>query len=257
MAVVPALIGCSSGGAQSHARTAADEANRDAEMTALRVQVEEQEQELRTVRGQLALARAQIQELKGAARRDPALSNHVSGSDELPWAKGGNGELEMQPVLRLDGDVVDERLSVTTAVPDLPAFEEPEPAPVAPARPEVSVEGYRRGLELIRNQQFEDALVELDTFAAEHPDHPYADNALYWCGEVHYLRREYARALRYFEQVEKSHPWGNKAPDALYRMGQIYLRRGDTARAQAYFDKVREQFPDTAAARLALREDAS
>ncbi len=257
MAVVPALIGCSSGGAQSYARSAADEANRDAELTELRVRIEEQEQELRTVRGQLALARARVQELNGPGSHEPALSTNLSGNDELPWARRSKGELDMQPVLRLDGEPVDERLLVTSAVPELPAFEEPEPVAAAPAREEVSVEGYRRGLELIRNQRFEDALVELDTFAAEHPDHPYADNALYWCGEVHYLRREYARALDYFAQVEKSHPWGNKAPDALYRMGQIYLRRGDTARAQAYFDKVREQFPDTAAARLALREDAS
>ena len=60
-----------------------------------------------------------------------------------------------------------------------------------------------------------------------------------------------------FERVEKLHPWGNKAPDALYRMGQIHSRRGDVARARAYFAKVREPFPETAAARLALREDAS
>ena len=257
MAMVPALIGCSSGGAHSHSRTAADAATRDAEMTALRVQVDEQEQELRTLRGQLALARAQVQELKGGERRAPQMTARISDGDELPWAKDGKGELGMQPVLRLDGEVVDERLSITDDVPDLPTFEEPERTEAAPAREEVSVEGYRHGLELIRNQRFPDALIELDAFAAEHPGHPYADNALYWCGEIHYLRHEYAQALAYFERVEKAHPWGNKAPDALYRIGQIYLRRGDTARAQAYFDKVREQFPDTAAARLALREDAS
>ena len=256
MAVVPALIGCSSMGAHSQARSASDEATRDAELTALRVQVDEQEQELRTLRGQLALARAQVQELKGTERRAPALSSHTSGGDELPWAKGDGTELDMQPVLRIDGEIVDERLSVTSEVPDLPQFEETEPT-AAPAREEVSVEGYRRGLNLIREQRFQDALIELDTFASVHPGHPYADNALFWCGEIHYLRHEYVKALRYFERVEKLHPWGNKAPDALYRMGQIYLRRGDTARAQAYFDKVREQFPDTAAARLALREDAS
>ena len=256
MAVVPALIGCSSGGAHSHARTAADEASRDAELTALRVQVDEQEQELRTLRGQLALARAQVEELKGAERRESSLGATVSGGDALPWAKPEQGELDMQPVLRLDGEIVDERLAVTSDVPDLPAFDEPEPN-AAPERPKVSVEGYRRGLDLVRQQRFEEALVELDTFAEKHPGHPYADNALFWCGEIHYLRREYARALEYFERLEKLHPWGNKAADALYRMGQIHLRRGDTARAQAYFDKVREQFPDTAAARLALREDAS
>jgi len=256
VAGVSTLIGCSSVGVHSQARGASDEAARDAEITALRLENEEQEQELRTVRGQLALARAEVQELKAEKDFGPKLSRKTSGGDQLPWAKDKHAGLDMQPVLRLDGEIVDERLPITADVPDLPAFVEPEPAQ-APQSNQVSVEGYRRGLSLIREQKFQEALVELEAFSSAHPSHPYADNALFWCGEVHYLRHEYARALRYFERIEKLHPWGNKAPDALYRIGQIYLRRGDTARAQAYFDKVGKQFPDTAAARLALREDAS
>ncbi len=256
MAVMPALVGCGSAGAHSEVRSASDEAGRDAELTSLRLQVDEQEQELRVLRGQLALARAEVQELKGTEKKSSGLSRGVSGSEALPWAKR-KGELDMQPVLRLDGEIVDEQLPVTAEVPDLPAFEEPAHVAVAPAAPTVSVEGYRRGLQLIREQRFSEALAELDAFQSAHPGHPYADNALFWCGEIHFLQHDYDAALRYFKRVEKLHPWGNKAPDALFRMGQIYLRRGDTARAQAYFDKVREQFPDTAAARLALREDAS
>ena len=244
MAVVPALIGCTAGGAHSHARTASDAATQDAELTALRVQLDDQEQEIRTLRGQLALARAELQELEGKSHRGPAGTEPVSGGDSLPWKEGR------------DGVIVDERLAVTAEVPDLPDFGEPTATPTA-ERPTVSIEGYRRGLDLVRQQRFKEALVELDAFASMHPGHPYADNALFWCGEIHYLRREYAPALDYFERLETLHPWGNKAPDALYRMGQIHLRRGDRARAQAYFDKVREQFPETAAARLALREDAS
>ncbi|MFW2386719.1 MAG: tol-pal system protein YbgF [Polyangiales bacterium] len=256
MVGVSTLIGCSSMGGQSHARNAADEATRDAELTALRVEFEEQEQELRTVRGQLALARAEVQDLKAEGGYRRASSKKSSGGGELPWKKSQDGELSMDPVLRIDGEIVDERLPTTSGVPPITEAVEPEP-PAARKRPEVSVEGYRRGLSLIREQKFSEALVELDEFAAAHPSHPYADNALFWCGEIHYLRHEHARALEYFQRIEKLHPWANKAPDALYRMGQIYLSRGDTARAQAYFDKVREQFPNTAAARLALRKDAS
>ena len=256
VAGVSTLIGCSSVGVHSQARNASDEATRNAELTALRMQNEEQEQELRTLRGQLALARAEVQELKADTDFEPRGSRNAAGGEGLPWAKDGRGKLDLQPVLRLDGKIVDERLPITADVPDLPAFIEPQPAQ-ANQRHEVSVEGYRRGLSLIREQKFQDALVELEAFSSAHPSHPYTDNALFWCGEIHYLRREYDRALRYFERIEKLYPWGNKAPDALYRIGQIYLRRGDAAGAQAYFDKVREQFPDTAAARLALREDAS
>jgi tol-pal system protein YbgF len=223
------------------------------------MQVDEQEQELRTLRGQLALARAEVREFETDVRKEPAaLKGTVSGGETLPWAKTEKSQMSMEPVLRLNGEVVDERLATTADVPDLPLFEEPEPTPDAvPERESVNIEGYRRGLDLIRQQRFADALVELDTFASAHPGHPYADNALFWCGEIHYLRREYGEALEYFSRLEKLHPWGNKTADALYRMGQIYLRRGDTKRARAYFEEVRERFPDTAAARLALREDAS
>jgi len=256
VAGVSTLIGCSSVGVHSQARGASDEAARDAEVTVLRLQNDEQEQELRTLRGQLALARAEVQELKGEKELAPKRTRKTSGGAELPWTRERQAELDMRPVLRLDGEVVDERLPITAYVPDLPAFAKPQPARRPPGD-EVSVEGYRRGLSLIRERRFQEALDELDAFSSAHPSHPYTDNALFWCGEIHYLRHEYDRALRYFERVEKLHPWANKAPDALYRMGQIYLRRGNTAGAQAYFDKVREQFPDTAAARLALREDAS
>jgi tol-pal system protein YbgF len=258
VASVSTLIGCSPIGAQSSVRSASDEATRDAELTALRMQVDDQEQELRTVRGQLALARAEVQELKGRSEMASERSGKRSGGEDLPWATSSRKREGMEPVLRIDGEIVDEQLPVTADVPDLPPFVEAAAEPPQTAkREEVDVEGYRRGLSLIREQKFDEALVELDAFSSAHPSHPYADNALYWCGEIHYLRHEYAAALGYFERIEKLHPWANKAADALYRMGQIYLRRGDTARAQAYFEKVREQFPDTAAARLALREDAS
>jgi tol-pal system protein YbgF len=245
-------------GTHSALRHASDEAACPAELTALRVQAEEQEQEIRTLRSQLALARAEVQELKAESRSEPEPSVRVSGGEQLPWAREERPSLGMQPVLHLDGRIVDERLPITNDVPDLPLAEESQPAHAEGAeRSRDSIEGYRRALGLIQAQRFDQALSELDAFASEHPSHPYADNALFWCGEIHYLRGRHDQALRYFERIEKLYPWGNKAADALYRMGQIHLRRGNTAGAQTYFEKVREQFPDTAAARLAQREDAS
>ena len=174
MTVVSTLLGCSSVGAHSKASSASDVSTTEAELTALRVQTEEQEQELRTLRGQLALARAELQDLRSEGERPAELSTRVSGGDELPWAKGRgrrNGELDMQPVLRLDGEVVDEQLPVTADVPDLPAFVEPQPAE-APL-PATNIEGYRRGLSLLREQRFEEALAELEVFASDYPSHPY------------------------------------------------------------------------------------
>ena len=47
LAVVPAMIGCSSGAAHGHARHGGDVEARDAEMAALRLELDTTEQELR------------------------------------------------------------------------------------------------------------------------------------------------------------------------------------------------------------------
>ena len=104
VAGVSILIGCGSVGAHSNARgasSASGAATRDAELTALRVQNEEQEQDLRTLRGQLALARSEVQELKGEKQHAPARGRNTSGGDELPWAKDKHAALEMQIAERL------------------------------------------------------------------------------------------------------------------------------------------------------------
>ena len=105
VASVSTLIGCSSVAAHSNVRTASDEATRGAELTALRVQFEEQEQELRTVRGQLALARAEVQELKGDKSLSSGRSKRSASDLGLPWATNGGDELAMDPVLRIDGEI--------------------------------------------------------------------------------------------------------------------------------------------------------
>lgn len=262
-----ALIGCGSMGARAGARHAPDPTAAETELASLRAELESQNQELRTVRGQLALARAEAQELRaqvepwsgGSSQDGPTPGDSAT----LPWlaepvtVPTGEGEREVLSVFE------DERLATTSDVPELPAFIEEETL-IAASGPDAGVsivdagvQDYRRGLDLIREQRFDEASTALSAFLDVYPDHPYADNALFWRGEIRFIKHDYARALVDFRAIEKQHPWGNKLPDALYRIGQIYLKRGDKVRARAYFERVREQFPDTAAARLALREDAS
>lgn len=251
-----ALCGCGSAGAHTSAQDASDVAQ--AELTSLRAELDAKDAELRTTRAQLALARAEAQELR--AEVDQPLR-----AEPTPTGRSGAKPPWLEKPVTVETPVGDrevlsvfegERLETTADIPDLPAFIEEETLAAAPLE-DPGVEDYKRGLDLIRAQRFDEAIEALGAFVDVHPHHPYADNALFWRGELQFLRHQYARALEDFLTIERHHPWGNKLPDALYRIGQIYRKRGDETRAQAYFDKVREQFPDTAAARLALREDAS
>ncbi len=260
---------------------------------------------IRQLEGQLALARAEVEELRGGSR--VALADTVRigapterAPDAVDWvdtdgvavsgqappqppAAAPEDEGAPRPVLRLYGSPAASLEALAPAgaepiplraadtVPPIPlvpvtpaAPAAPAPAPASAQRPpsearasEAAVERYRLALGHVQGQRLAEALAALTGFLNEFPSHPYADNALYWRGEVEYALRHYPEALRDFQRLVREHPRGNKVPDALLKMGLCHLRMGDTDRARAYFRRVRNEYPDSVAARLASQEDAS
>ena len=181
-----------------------------------------------------------------------------------------------RPVLRLYGtpEALPEQASVNAAtlspatfgvrpavapLPEVSASAAPVPTSDTPlaAPNDAAVREYRAALALVRDRQLDEALPALERFVAAHPDHPYADNALYWRGEVFFLRHQFPQALREYTRLLSTYPDGNKVADALLRSGICHLRMGDAARARASFRRLRESFPQSVAARTASREDAS
>jgi len=167
------------------------------------------------------------------------------------------------------------RLPVDESVPAIPL----QPVTVAPAlesaapasaqtavvtsprgvQPELSDPGvvaYRAALAHLTARQAPEALAGFEAFLRDHPRHPYADNAMYWRAEIHYMRRDHRRALRAFSALIERYPHGNKVPDALLRIGLCYERLGQRDRARRVFERLRAQYPDSMAARMASREDA-
>jgi tol-pal system protein YbgF len=116
---------------------------------------------------------------------------------------------------------------------------------------------YRNALSLVRGGKFDEALEALSSFVTSYPGHAYTDNALYWRGEVLYAKKDYAGALRQFQHVAERFPSSGKLPDSLLKIGMCHRRMGDTERARSYFRRLLRQYPDSNAARIASREDAS
>jgi tol-pal system protein YbgF len=130
------------------------------------------------------------------------------------------------------------------------------PATVAPrTTDDPAVREYQAALNHVAARRFDEALAGLGTFLRVHPSHPYADNAMFWRGEVLYMRRDYAAAERELAEMVRRFPRGNKVPDALLRLGFCRQRQGDLEGARTYFRRVRAEHPGTVAARLASRED--
>jgi tol-pal system protein YbgF len=108
---------------------------------------------------------------------------------------------------------------------------------------------YDAALALVTAHKYPAALEALAAFLVKWPDHPYADNAMYWRGECYFAQGDYAHAAEQFDGVVTRFPAGNKAPDALLKLGMCAARTGDTARARDLFARLARDYPQSTAAR--------
>jgi len=108
---------------------------------------------------------------------------------------------------------------------------------------------YEAAIALVSARQYDRALDALAAFLVKYPDHPYADNAMYWRGECYFAKGDYLRAAEQFEGVVTRFPAGNKAPDALLKLGISQQKLGNPLKAKEYFDRLAQAYPQSSAAR--------
>ena len=88
---------------------------------------------------------------------------------------------------------------------------------------------YETALAQVQASSTTAALEGLNAFLVRWPDHPYAENAMYWRGEAYFAQGEYLRAAEQFDAVIARFGSGNKAPDALLKLGMCHDRLGALA----------------------------
>lgn len=108
---------------------------------------------------------------------------------------------------------------------------------------------YDAALALATSRQYDRALEALSAFLVKYPDHPYAENALYWRGECYFARGEFLRAAEQFEAVLARFGGGKKAADALLKIGVSHERLGSPERAREYYDRLQREYPRSEAAK--------
>ena len=101
------------------------------------------------------------------------------------------------------------------------------------------------------NKQHATALKEFAAFIKENPDHPYADDALYWRGECYLAQGKFLYAVGEFQRLVHRYPGSDKVSSGLYRIGFSYDKLHDFAKAAEFYFEVVERFPGTDAARRA------
>jgi tol-pal system protein YbgF len=125
-------------------------------------------------------------------------------------------------------------------LPAGPAAEESDQLASAAGGPR---ERYDVAFQHLQRREYDKAAVAFDQFVKENPDSPLSSNALYWLGETHYFRKDYAEAARVFLDGYKRYPKGSKAPDNLFKLGKSLSAINEKQPACAAWSKLVKSYP--------------
>jgi len=86
---------------------------------------------------------------------------------------------------------------------------------------------------LLKERDFDGAILAFKNHIERYTESPYAANAHYWLGEIYEFRGDIELAAQSFQLVVDNYSDHNKAMDARYKLGKLYYKQGDTKRAVA------------------------
>ena len=107
---------------------------------------------------------------------------------------------------------------------------------------------YMAGFNKLKDGDYPAAIDAFKAFVAEHPETALTPNAWYWMGEAYYVQQKPDAARQSFETVVNRFSASPKVADSLYKIGLIQASSGHNDNAQATFERVVSQYPDSDAA---------
>tara|TARA_B100000745_G_scaffold136602_1_gene89293 strand:+ start:2332 stop:3117 length:786 start_codon:yes stop_codon:yes gene_type:complete len=113
------------------------------------------------------------------------------------------------------------------------------------ADPEKERQYIDDAFQLVRQNNFDDAIAKYAKFLQLYPTSDYRVNAHYWLGQLYYVKGKYKPATQQFLAVYEGFPGSAKAHDALLKLGFIARDTGDSALARTRLTQVVEQYPNS------------
>jgi tol-pal system protein YbgF len=110
---------------------------------------------------------------------------------------------------------------------------------------------YQAAFNLLKDGQYDRAIVAFQKFLITYPDSSLADNAQYWLGEAYYVNRAFPEAQAAFQRMVDKYPQSRKLGDALLKIGYCRYELKQWESAREVLGQVVARFTDTPAARLA------
>jgi tol-pal system protein YbgF len=217
-----------SGAAAARAPTVAEQQRQT--LVDLYLQVDQLQNEIRQLRGQVETLTFELERLK-ARNRDTAsdLDRRVRELERrAPAAAAAEG-----------------------AAGEVTLTDKPVAAAAPAAATATEQQEYDAAFQLMRSGAYDQAIKEFREFLARHPRSELADNAQYWIGEALYVVRNFKSAVEEFGKVVADYPGSDKAPDAQLKVGYSYLELGDRNRAREALAQAAARYPNSRAAKTA------
>ena len=90
---------------------------------------------------------------------------------------------------------------------------------------------YNQALSSYRAGNYDESILQFQSFALTNPPERLQDNIAYWIGSNYVKLEMYEDAITQFEIVINSYPRENKVHDARFMLGRVYSLKGETSRA--------------------------
>jgi tol-pal system protein YbgF len=225
--------------------------NRDPALFELFNRIEQLEQEIRQLRGDLEVYRYRQEDLE----RRLQTMNGVDSTADFSTPSNPPPEPEPSITYSTPSEVATLPVESTPGSWDQPAV----PATV-PDRPAYSPTGdpsideraaYNTAFNRLREGRYNQAISGFESFLRTYPNSGFAGNAQYWLGEAFYVSRDFDRAKEAFIELGINYPASDRMPDTLLKLGYIYDETGEPAKAREVLQKLLDTYPSSQAARLA------
>jgi tol-pal system protein YbgF len=148
----------------------------------------------------------------------------------------------------------------------LPSGPAPAIASTAPPPPPPQSQGggaaqYDQAMNLMGRAQYSEASAAFRAYADANPDDTdLSPQAIYWVGNISFIRQDYAPAARAFAEVIKKYPKSPRAPEAMLKLAQSFMSMGQKSEGCTTLGLIKTKYPSappqTLASAASLRKTA-
>jgi tol-pal system protein YbgF len=127
--------------------------------------------------------------------------------------------------------------------------------PVEPKGPSTTAGNlYKDAYETFQKGDLDGGRRKFEAFLKQYPNMELSDNAQFWIGETHFLKKDFEKAILEYEKVIVKYPEGDKVSSALLKQGLAFLELGDKTHARNLLKRVIDRFPQTEQAEIAKKK---